>query len=110
MVHGRAQASGQSPLFELELVAQECLAATRRVRSILRGKGNYEDAWRTFEHGYVCVLIPIIQVSTHFKHSFSTFHTAGKRYKLADIGLGEEVVEVGLGRNASQSSMGSKSN
>ncbi|KAJ6481312.1 isoprenoid synthase domain-containing protein [Mycena vitilis] len=76
LVHGRAQASGKSPLFELALIAEECLEATRRVREILRGKGIYEEAWRVFEHGYV------------------TFHTAGKRYRLGEIGLAEDIIEV----------------
>ncbi|KAJ7110795.1 isoprenoid synthase domain-containing protein [Mycena crocata] len=75
-VHGRALASGKSPLSELSSVAQECLAATRRVRSILRGTGRYEEAWRAFERGYV------------------TLHTAGKRYRLAEIGFGEDIEEI----------------
>ncbi|KAJ7438740.1 isoprenoid synthase domain-containing protein [Mycena latifolia] len=76
LVHGRAQASGKSPLYELASIAEECLDATRRVREILRGKGTYEEAWRIFEHGYV------------------TFHTAGKRYRLGELGLGEDVIEI----------------
>ncbi|KAJ7613353.1 isoprenoid synthase domain-containing protein [Mycena polygramma] len=76
LVHGRAQASGNSPLTELGSTAEECLAATYRVRSILRGKGSYEEAWHAFEQGYV------------------TFHTAGKRYRLSEIGFGEEVAEI----------------
>ncbi|KAJ7633667.1 isoprenoid synthase domain-containing protein [Mycena polygramma] len=75
-VHGRAQASGESPLSELAAIAEECLAATRRVRTILRGKGKYEEVWHAFEHGYV------------------TFHTAGKRYRLDEIGFGEDIVQV----------------
>ncbi|KAJ6472342.1 hypothetical protein C8R47DRAFT_987836, partial [Mycena vitilis] len=80
-VHGRAQASGKSPLSELAAIAQECLAATRRVRTILRGKGKYEEAWQAFEHGYV------------------TFHTAGKRYRLDEIGFGEDIVSRGYFRS-----------
>ncbi|KAJ6496165.1 isoprenoid synthase domain-containing protein [Mycena sanguinolenta] len=76
LVHARAQASGNSPLAELALVAEECLAATCRVRAILRGKGKYEEAWVAFERGYV------------------TFHTAGKRYRLGEIGLGEDPAEI----------------
>ncbi|KAJ6569383.1 isoprenoid synthase domain-containing protein [Mycena capillaripes] len=76
LVHGRAQASGNPPLCELASVAEESFAAVRRVRSLLCGKGIYEELWRTFEHGYI------------------TFHTAGKRYRLSEISLGEDIPEV----------------
>ncbi|KAJ7598553.1 isoprenoid synthase domain-containing protein, partial [Mycena floridula] len=76
LIHAMAQASGNLPLAELTSVANESLAAVYRVRSVLQGTGIYEETWQAFEHGYV------------------TFHTAGERYKLAEIGLGEDVVEV----------------
>ncbi|KAJ7578031.1 isoprenoid synthase domain-containing protein [Mycena floridula] len=76
LVHGRAKASGNSPLSEVKSISKEGLEAVYRVRAMLQGKGSYEEAWRTFEHGYV------------------TFHTAGNRYKLKELGLGEDMVEA----------------
>ncbi|KAJ7615549.1 isoprenoid synthase domain-containing protein [Roridomyces roridus] len=76
LVHGRAQTSGATPLDELASIKDECLAAIRRVRAMLHGKGKYEEAWQACFPDH------------------SMFHTATDRYRLSEIGLGQDVVEI----------------
>ncbi|KAI1319038.1 hypothetical protein F5Y16DRAFT_391236 [Xylariaceae sp. FL0255] len=56
----------------LEEVKDETIEAAVRVNEILRGKPEYLQSWNQFVRGYVAM------------------HTSNSRYRLMEMGLGEE--------------------
>ena len=71
-LHNRAQCSGQPIMVELQEVNKEAIAAWSRIAKILKGRGKYEQSWNDSVRGYMAM------------------HTTNPRYKLTDLGLGEE--------------------
>ncbi|KAK6062578.1 hypothetical protein SCUP515_13230 [Seiridium cupressi] len=64
----------KEPILVLKDLATKVFVALDRIRSIMNGKAEYANAWDKHEKGYVA------------------FHTLSRRYKLYEIGLGEEFV------------------
>ncbi|KAK7416294.1 hypothetical protein QQZ08_012068 [Neonectria magnoliae] len=71
-LHNRATCSGKSIITVLEEVNEETITAARRVEKILKGRGIYAQSWNESIRGYMAM------------------HTTNPRYKLKDLGLGEE--------------------
>ncbi|TDZ13528.1 Alpha-cuprenene synthase COP6 [Colletotrichum sidae] len=71
-MHNRALTSGKPVLAVLEEVNADTIASAKRVSAILKGRGVYEDSWNESVRGYMAM------------------HTTNVRYKLKDLGLGEE--------------------
>ncbi|KAL0935074.1 uncharacterized protein CTRU02_209665 [Colletotrichum truncatum] len=71
-IHNRALATGKPVLRIVEEVNMETIESAKRVEAILRGRGIYEDSWNESVRGYMAM------------------HTTNVRYKLEDLGLGEE--------------------
>ncbi|ROT40475.1 terpenoid synthase [Sodiomyces alkalinus F11] len=71
-LHNRATATGKPILTVLDEVNQEAIDSARRVEAILKGRGKYEQSWNESVRGYMAM------------------HTTNTRYKLRDLGLGEE--------------------
>ncbi|KAK6064484.1 hypothetical protein SCUP234_12993 [Seiridium cupressi] len=64
----------KEPILVLKDLATKVFVALDRIRSIMNGKAEYANACDKHEKGYVA------------------FHTLSRRYKLYEIGLGEEFV------------------
>jgi len=71
-IHNLANTKGLPILTVIEQVKDETLECARRVRAILKGRGHYADSWDESVRGYMAM------------------HTTNPRYKLTDLGLGEE--------------------
>ncbi|KAF9878622.1 hypothetical protein CkaCkLH20_04114 [Colletotrichum karsti] len=71
-IHNRALTTGKPVLQVVEEVNIETIDAAKRVEAILKGRGVYEDTWNESVRGYMAM------------------HTTNARYKLKDLGLGEE--------------------
>ncbi|KAH6606925.1 longiborneol synthase [Trichoderma cornu-damae] len=71
-LHNRADATGKPILDILQDVNVETLEAAKRVEEILKGRGIYEQSWKDSVRGYMAM------------------HTTNPRYKLSDLGLGED--------------------
>lgn len=56
----------------LQDVSKETIDSAKRVEAILKGKGVYEQSWNESVQGYMAM------------------HTTNPRYKLKDLGLGED--------------------
>ncbi|KAH7303963.1 isoprenoid synthase domain-containing protein [Stachybotrys elegans] len=56
----------------LRATAQDAVDCSRRIRSVLRGKGEYETAWRLYAAGYI------------------RMHVLRARYRLNEVGVGRE--------------------
>ncbi|KAL6413310.1 longiborneol synthase [Ilyonectria robusta] len=64
--------SGKPVLTVVEEVNKETIESARRVEKILKGRGIYEKSWNDSIRGYMAM------------------HTTNPRYKLTDLGIGEE--------------------
>ncbi|KAF4996082.1 hypothetical protein FDECE_12578 [Fusarium decemcellulare] len=71
-VHNRATCTGKPVLTVVAEVNQESIASARRIKQILKGRGIYEQSWNDSIRGYMAM------------------HTTNPRYKLTDLGIGEE--------------------
>ncbi|OLN81001.1 Trichodiene synthase [Colletotrichum chlorophyti] len=71
-MHNRALATGKPVLTVVEEVNKETIESAQRVSAILKGRGKYEQSWNESVRGYMAM------------------HTTNARYKLKDLGLGEE--------------------
>ncbi|KAH7001267.1 longiborneol synthase [Ilyonectria destructans] len=71
-IHNRATCSGKPVLTVVEEVNKETIESARRVEKILKGRGIYEKSWNDSIRGYMAM------------------HTTNPRYKLTDLGIGEE--------------------
>lgn len=71
-LHNRATATNKPILTVLEEVSTEAIEAAKRVEAILKGRGKYEQSWSESVRGYMAM------------------HTTNSRYRLKDLGLGEE--------------------
>nr|ULA45397.1 (-)-trichoacorenol synthase NsTAS [Nectria sp. HLS206] len=71
-LHNRALTEGKPVMAVLEDVNRETIEAAKRVEAILKGRGVYEQSWNESVRGYMAM------------------HTTNPRYKLKDLGLGEE--------------------
>ena len=71
-LHNRAATTGKPILEVLEEVNKETLDSAKRVEQILKGRGVYEQSWLDSVRGYM------------------SMHTTNPRYKMSDMGLGEE--------------------
>ncbi|PTB66206.1 longiborneol synthase [Trichoderma citrinoviride] len=71
-LHNRAATTGKPILEVLEDVNKETLDSAKRVEQILKGRGVYEQSWLDSVRGYM------------------SMHTTNPRYKMSDMGLGEE--------------------
>ncbi|KAF5250789.1 hypothetical protein FANTH_4061 [Fusarium anthophilum] len=71
-VHNRATCTEKPVLTVVAEVNQETIASAKRVEQILKGRGIYERSWNESVRGYIAM------------------HTTNPRYKLADLGIGEE--------------------
>ncbi|KXH33806.1 longiborneol synthase [Colletotrichum simmondsii] len=71
-VHNRATCTGKPVLTVVAEVNRESIASARRVEKILKGRGIYEQSWNDSVRGYMAM------------------HTTNPRYKLTDLGIGEE--------------------
>ncbi|KAJ7117631.1 isoprenoid synthase domain-containing protein [Mycena epipterygia] len=73
-IHVRAAYEERTALEVLQDVMDETIAAYECATLVLEGQGNSEAAWRDCARGYI------------------TMHTTQARYRLAEIGIGEEPV------------------
>ncbi|KAF5539465.1 longiborneol synthase [Fusarium mexicanum] len=71
-VHNRATCTEKPVLTVVAEVSQETLASAKRVEQILKGRGIYERSWQESVRGYIAM------------------HTTNPRYRLTDLGIGEE--------------------
>ncbi|ETS01845.1 terpenoid synthase [Trichoderma reesei RUT C-30] len=71
-LHNRANATGKPIMEVLHEVNKETIDAAKRVEQILKGRGVYEQSWQDSVRGYMAM------------------HTTNPRYKMSDMGLGEE--------------------
>lgn len=71
-MHNRASSTGKPILAVVQEVNNEAIESARRVEAILKGRGKYEQSWNESVRGYMAM------------------HTTNPRYKLKDLGLGEE--------------------
>ncbi|KAM6488375.1 longiborneol synthase [Trichoderma sp. SZMC 28011] len=71
-LHNRVDTSGKPMLAVLQDVSKESIEAAKRVSEILKGRGVYEQSWNESVQGYMAM------------------HTTNPRYKMSDLGLGEE--------------------
>ncbi|KAM0444952.1 hypothetical protein ACHAQK_002490 [Fusarium lateritium] len=71
-VHNRATCTGKQVLTVVAEVNQETISSARRVEQILKGRGIYEQSWNDSVRGYIAM------------------HTTNPRYRLTDLGIGEE--------------------
>ncbi|PTB75607.1 terpenoid synthase, partial [Trichoderma longibrachiatum ATCC 18648] len=71
-LHNRANTTGKPILEVLKEVSKETMDCAKRVEQILKGRGVYEQSWQDSVRGYMAM------------------HTTNPRYKMSDMGLGEE--------------------
>lgn len=71
-IHNRATCTGKPVLTVLEEVNKETIEAATRVKEVLKKRGIYAQSWDESVRGYMAM------------------HTTNPRYKLKDLGLGEE--------------------
>ncbi|RFU75738.1 longiborneol synthase [Trichoderma arundinaceum] len=71
-LHNRVDTSGKPMLTVLQDVSKETIESAKRVEEILKGRGVYEQSWQDSVRGYMAM------------------HTTNPRYKLKDLGLGED--------------------
>ena len=71
-IHNRALCTGKPIMTVLEEVKQETIDSAKRVEVILEGTGKYAQSWSDSVRGYMAM------------------HTTNPRYKLEDLGWGEE--------------------
>ncbi|KAK8044072.1 terpenoid synthase [Apiospora rasikravindrae] len=71
-IHNRARCERKDPLTTVREVKQEVVDCVRRVNRILEGREPYWQAWKIHMTGHVAM------------------HTVNPRYRLAELGLGEE--------------------
>jgi hypothetical protein len=71
-IHNRAKTTGKPALVVLEEIKRETVECVDRARTILKGKGRYAESWNECVRG------------------MTAMHTTNPRYKLVDLGLGEE--------------------
>lgn len=71
----RAGYERKTSISTLDGVIKDCVAAFRRTRLVLSGRGAYAEAWQTFAMGYV------------------TFHVTNPRYRLDEFGAWAQVAK-----------------
>ena len=71
-IHSRQTASGLPLSTVLQDASNEAVVCAKRVSAILKGRDVYEQSWHNSVRGFVAM------------------HTTNPRYKLKELGLGEE--------------------
>lgn len=71
-IHNRAACTGKTAIEVVKDVNNESIESAQRVETILKGRGKYEQSWNDSVRGYMAM------------------HTTNPRYKLTDLGLGEQ--------------------
>ncbi len=71
-IHNLASCTGKPTISVVEEVKRETLECSSRIEMILKGRGKYAQSWSDSVRGYMAM------------------HTTNPRYKLKDLGLGEE--------------------
>ncbi|KAK8070249.1 hypothetical protein PG994_006865 [Apiospora phragmitis] len=71
-IHNRARCEQKDPLAVVRDVQQEVVACVQRVNAILEGRVPYLQAWKIHMTGHIAM------------------HTVNPRYRLSELGLGEE--------------------
>lgn len=71
-IHNRARCEQKKPLTVLKEVKRETVDCFNRISAILDGREPYAQAWKVHARGHIAM------------------HTVNPRYRLAELGLGEE--------------------
>lgn len=71
-IHNRARCEHKNPLKVLKAVKGETVACVKRIRSTLKGRSRYLEAWERQVMGMIAM------------------HKVNPRYRLSELGLGEE--------------------
>lgn len=71
-IHNRAKCEQKDPLIVLEKVKAETVACVKRIRTVLKDRPQYLESWERQVMGMIAM------------------HKVNPRYRLSDLGLGEE--------------------